>query len=250
MRLKGKVAAITGGASGIGRATAIKFVAEGAAVAILDFDKERGLQTEALLKTNGGEAIFFHCDVTEPEEVKKAFENVFEKFGRLHILHNNAGGSTIRDNRVSDAPDEEFWAKMKLDLFGTWLGSKYGIPYIIQSGGGSVINMTSIFALIGTHKKDAYTAAKGAISALTRSMAVEYSQDKVRVNAVAPGATATERVKRLIAEDGVTALSANGQLLGLIEPEDIADAVLYLASDESKKVTGHILTVDAGLTIS
>jgi NAD(P)-dependent dehydrogenase (short-subunit alcohol dehydrogenase family) len=156
----------------------------------------------------------------------------------------------MRDNQVTDTPDEEFWAKMKLDLFGTWLGSKYGIPLIIESGGGSVINMTSIFALIGTHKKDAYTAAKGAISALTRSMAVEYAAHKVRVNAIAPGATGTDRVKRLLAEDGVTANSLKNQLLGLIEPEDIADAALYLASNESRAVTGHILTVDAGLTIS
>lgn len=250
MRLKGKVAAITGGAVGIGRATAGRFCAEGAKVAIIDLNEEQGALTVEGIRSSGGDAIFVHCDVTEPQQVKKAFEDVVSAFGCLQILHNNAGGSTVRDNRVSDAPDDEFWAKMKLDLYGTWLGSKYGIPHIISSGGGSVINMTSIFALIGTHKKDAYTAAKGAISALTRSMAVEYAAEKVRVNAIAPGATATERVKKLIAEDGVTSKSANGQLLGLIEPEDIANAVLYLASDEARTVTGHILTVDAGLTIS
>lgn len=250
MRLKGKVAAITGGAVGIGRATARRFCAEGAKVAIIDFDQQQGAQTVDSIKSAGGDAIFVNCDVTEPIQVQKAFEEVIAAYGCLHVLHNNAGGSTVRDNRVSDAPDEEFWAKMKLDLYGTWLGCKYGIPRIIASGGGSVINMTSIFALIGTHKKDAYTAAKGAISALTRSMAVEYAAERIRVNAIAPGATATERVKKLIAEDGVTSKSADGQLLGLIEPEDIANAVLYLASDEARTVTGHILTVDAGLTIS
>lgn len=250
MRLESKVAAITGGAQGIGRATARRFCAEGAKVAILDFDHSQGTQTVDQIKAAGGDAVFIHCDVTDPNQVKAAFESVMDIYGCLHILHNNAGGSTVRDNRVSDAPDEEFWSKMKLDLYGTWLSAKYGIPCIISSGGGSVINMTSIFALIGTHKKDAYTAAKGAISALTRSMAVEYAADRVRVNAIAPGATATDRVKKLIAEDGVTSKSADGQLLGLIEPEDIANAVLYLASDEARTVTGHILTVDAGLTIS
>jgi NAD(P)-dependent dehydrogenase (short-subunit alcohol dehydrogenase family) len=250
MRLNGKVAAITGGATGIGRATARLFCANGARVAILDLDEQTGAKTKAQLQADGGDAVFIACDVTEPDQVKRAFEQVKSHFGELHILHNNAGGSTMRDNQVTDTPDEEFWAKMKLDLFGTWLGSKYGIPLIIESGGGSVINMTSIFALIGTHKKDAYTAAKGAISALTRSMAVEYAAHKVRVNAIAPGATGTDRVKRLLAEDGVTANSLKNQLLGLIEPEDIADAALYLASNESRAVTGHILTVDAGLTIS
>lgn len=250
MRLKGKVAAITGGALGIGQATARTFCAQGAKVAILDFDREMGEQTADQIKQSGGDVLFVPCDVTEPEQVKEAFEIVRSRFGVLHILHNNAGGSTMRDNRVTDTPDDEFWAKMRLDLYGTWLCAKYGIPHIVASGGGSVINMTSIFAIIGTHKKDAYTAAKGAISALTRSMAVEYAAELVRVNAVAPGATSTERVKKLIAEDGVTALSANGQLLGLIDPQDIANAVLYLASDESKTVTGHILAVDAGLTIS
>ncbi len=118
------------------------------------------------------------------------------------MLYNNAGGSTVRDSRVTDAPFEEFWSKMKLDLFGTWLGCRYGIQAMMDAGhGGSVINSTSIFALIGTHGKDAYTAAKGAVSALTRSMAVEYARHRIRVNAVAPGATATERVLKLLKDD-------------------------------------------------
>ena len=140
---------------------------------------------------------------------------------------------------------------MKLDLFGTWLGCRYGIQAMMDAGhGGSVINSTSIFALIGTHGKDAYTAAKGAVSALTRSMAVEYARHRIRVNAVAPGATATERVLKLLKDDGVTSKSLEGQLFGLVQPEDIAHAALYLASDESRSTTGHILAVDGGLTIS
>ncbi|MCC7226844.1 MAG: SDR family oxidoreductase, partial [Burkholderiaceae bacterium] len=139
---------------------------------------------------------------------------------------------------------------MQLDLFGMWLGCRHGIPALIESGGGSVINMSSIFALIGTHKKDAYTAAKGAISALTRSMAVEYAAQNVRVNAIAPGATGTERVLKLLQRDGVTNKSLDGQLFGLVPPKDVAYAALFLASDESASTTGHILSVDGGLTIS
>lgn len=250
MRLSGKIALIMGGGAGIGRATAVLFAKEGARVAVVDRDVAGGRQTVALILEAGGQGLFLEADVTEAEQVERAVKRTVEAFGGLHILHNNAGGSTVRDDRVTDAPFEEFWAKMKLDLFGTWAGCRYGIAEIIKSGGGSVINMSSIFAAIGTHRKDAYTAAKGAISAITRSMAVEYAKDNVRVNAIAPGATATERVLKLIEADGVTILSAQNQLFGLVQPEDVAYAALYLASDESRSTTGHVLPVDGGLTIT
>lgn len=249
-RLEGKITLITGGGPGIGRATAMLFAQEAAQVSVVDWDRAAGEETVALIRASGGRALFVPTDVTDAEQVEAAVQATVREFGALHVLHNNAGGSTKRDSRVTDAPLEEFWDKMKLDLFGTWLGCRYGIPQIIASGGGSVINMTSIFALIGTHRKDAYTAAKGAISALTRSMAVEYAAEKVRVNAIAPGATATARVLKLIAEDGVTGKSADSQLFGLVQPEDVANAALFLASDESRSTTGHILSVDGGLTIS
>ena len=201
--------------------------------------------------STGRPALFIQTDVTEPESLEDAVKRTVARFGRFDVLYNNAGGSTVRDSRVTDAPVEEFWSKMKLDLFGTWLGCRYGIQAMMDTGnGGSVINSTSIFALIGTHGKDAYTAAKGAVSALTRSMAVEYASYRIRVNAVAPGATATERVLKLLKDDGVTSKSLDGQLFGLVQPEDIAHAALYLASDESRSTTGHILAVDGGLTIS
>lgn len=249
-RLANKVALITGGGAGIGRATAVLFAREGARVAVVDRDQAAGAETVALIRAVGGEGLFVYTDVTEAEQVEAAVKATVDRFGGLHVLHNNAGGSSKRDSRVTEAPIEEFWDKMKLDLFGTWLGCRYGIPAIIASGGGSVINMTSIFALIGTHRKDAYTAAKGAISALTRSMAVEYAAERVRVNAIAPGATATARVLKLIEEDGVTVKSADGQLFGLVQPDDVANTALFLASDESRSTTGHILSVDGGLTIS
>jgi NAD(P)-dependent dehydrogenase (short-subunit alcohol dehydrogenase family) len=250
MRLNGKIALIMGGGAGIGRATAVLFAKEGARVAVVDRDVAGGRKTVEEIAAAGGKGLFIEADVTKAEQVEAAVKRTVEAFGGLHILHNNAGGSTTRDDKVTDAPFEEFWAKMNLDLFGTWAGCRYGIPEIVKSGGGSVINMSSIFAAIGTHRKDAYTAAKGAVSAITRSMAVEYAKDNVRVNAIAPGATATERVLKLIEGDGVTILSAQNQLFGLVQPQDVAYAALYLASDESRSTTGHILPVDGGLTIT
>lgn len=251
-RLEEKVAFITGGGAGIGRASALLFAKEGAQIVIAERDVAASEETAALVEASTGRpALFIQTDVTEPESLEDAVKRTVARFGRFDVLYNNAGGSTVRDSRVTDAPAEEFWSKMKLDLFGTWLGCRYGIQAMMDTGnGGSVINSTSIFALIGTHGKDAYTAAKGAVSALTRSMAVEYASYRIRVNAVAPGATATERVLKLLKDDGVTSKSLDGQLFGLVQPEDIAHAALYLASDESRSTTGHILAVDGGLTIS
>jgi NAD(P)-dependent dehydrogenase (short-subunit alcohol dehydrogenase family) len=131
--------------------------------------------------------------------VQAAMRHTVGHFGALHILHNNAGGSTPQDNTVVDAPLEEFWRCIRLDLFGTFLGCRFGIPELIRAGGGAVINMASNLALMGIAGRDCYTAAKGAIAALTRSLAVEFAPQKVRVNAIAPSATMTERVRRLMA---------------------------------------------------
>ncbi|MBS0383104.1 MAG: SDR family oxidoreductase [Proteobacteria bacterium] len=250
LKLENKTALITGSGAGIGRATALLFAAEGARIAVVEWNPEAGQETVRLVQARGGQALFIQADVSEPDQVEAAVAQTVKAFGGLHVLHNNAGGSTTRDSRVSDAPIDEFWARIKIDLFGTWLGCRFGIPAIIASGGGAVINMTSIFALIGTHNKDSYTAAKGAISALTRSMAVEYAAEHVRVNALAPGATATERVLKMMGQGDATNLSAQNQLFGMVAPEDVAKAALFLACDDSRSTTGHILSVDGGLTIS
>jgi len=249
-RLSNKVALITGAGAGIGRETALLFAQEGAKIAFIDKNPSGGAETIKLIKAQGGDCLFIEADVTQAEEVEAAVQSCVKTFGKLNILHNNAGGSTVKDGAVTEGATEEFWRKIQLDLFGTWLGCQYGIPAIIASGGGAVINMTSVVALIGTHRKDAYTAAKGAISALTRSMAVEYGPKNVRINAIAPGATGTDRVLTLLKDDGVTSKFLAGQMFGVVPPKDVAYAALYLASDESLSTTGHILTVDGGLTIN
>jgi NAD(P)-dependent dehydrogenase (short-subunit alcohol dehydrogenase family) len=247
--LKDKVALITGGGAGIGRACTRLFAREGARVVIAERDAATGEAAFEELKSQGFSTLFVQTDVTDPDSVQRAVERTVEKFERIDVLYNNVGGSTVHDGPVTTAPFDEFWKKMSVDVFGTWLGCRFSIPYMIKSGGGSIINATSMCALMGTPGKDAYTAAKGAVAALTRSMAVEFAPHKIRVNAVAPAATRTERVIKLLEEDNVTAKIAEDYLLGFVEPIDVANAVLYLASDEARVTTGHILTVDSGITV-
>src|SRR6516225_2838531 len=213
-RLAGKMAFITGASNGIGRATAILFAAEGAKVTIADIDSEAGEETAHLA---GNEAIAIRADVTDPDSLQAAIRATVDKFGRLDVLYNNAGGSTARDDTAVKAPLDEFWRAIKLDLYGTFLGCRFGIPELIKAGGGSVINMSSNVALMGVAGRDCYTAAKGGIAAITRSLAVAYAPQRVRVNAIAPSATMTERVKRLIAGNAALTRLADSHLLGLIE---------------------------------
>ena len=245
-RLDGKVAFITGAAAGIGRATAILFAREGARVVVADINLAAAEETAHLA---GHGAIAIKTDVSDETSISAAIAATEEKFGRLDVLHNNAGGSTPQDNNAVDAPIEEFWRVIKLDLFGTFLGCRYGIPALIRSGGGVVINMTSNMALMGVPGRDCYTAAKGGVAALTRSLAVEFAAQRVRVNAIAPSATMTERLKKLVQLNPAVNKLAESHLLGEIEPGDIANAALFLASDESRAMTGQIMAVDSGVTI-
>lgn len=253
-RLQGKTAFITGGASGIGRAAAILFAQEGARVVIADIllSAAEDVAHEAAKAGAdcGGAAIALRTDVTEPDSWQESLAQAVNHFGPLHVLYNNAGGSTQIDDTAVDVPLEEFWRAIKLDLFGTFLGCRFGIPELIKAGGGSVINMSSNVALMGFPGRDAYTAAKGGVAAITRSLAVSYAAQKVRVNAIAPSVTQTPRVIALMAANAAVARIGAQHLLGLGEPMDVAYAALYLASDESRITTGTIMRVDSGITIS
>jgi NAD(P)-dependent dehydrogenase (short-subunit alcohol dehydrogenase family) len=252
-RLAGKVAFITGGGGGIGRATGERFAEEGAKVVIAEIDPERGAAAaeaaRAKAGNSGGDAHFVQCDVTERASVEAAVAETVARFGKLDVLHNNAGGSTMRDGPVTEAPDDEFWRVIKLDLYGTFLCSKLAIPAIIAAGGGSVINMSSNVALMALPGRDCYTAAKGGIAAITRSMAVEYAPHRIRVNAIAPSVTLTERVKHLLAQSPEIERLGRSHLLGFGQPIHIADMAVYLASDESAITTGQVISVDSGVTI-
>jgi NAD(P)-dependent dehydrogenase (short-subunit alcohol dehydrogenase family) len=252
-RLAGKVAFITGGGGGIGRATAERFAEEGAKVVVADIDLAAGQASarsaRAAAANSGGDAHFVRCDVTERASVEAAIAETVARYGKLDILHNNAGGSTLQDGPVTEAPDEEFWRVIRLDLYGTFLCSKIAIPEIIKAGGGAVINMSSNVALMALPGRDCYTAAKGGIASLTRSMAVEYAPYKIRVNAIAPSVTLTDRVKRLLAANKDIGKLASSHLLGLGQPIHVANMAVYLASDEAEITTGQVLSVDSGVTI-
>lgn len=251
-RLVGRVAFITGGGGGIGRATAERFAEEGAKVVVADIDAVLGEAAAASARgraKDGGDAIFVRCDVTQRDSVEAAVDQTIKRFSKLDVLHNNAGGATPKDGSVTEAAEEEFWRAIKLDLFGTFLCSKIAIPRIAAAGGGSIVNMSSIVALKAVPGRDCYTASKGAISALTRSMAVEYAPEKIRVNAIAPSVTLSDRVKKMLENSRATEELAATHVLGLIEPVHIADMAVYLASSEAARTTGQILSVDSGATV-
>ena len=242
-RLEGKTALITGAGRGIGRAAALRFAAEGARVAIAEIGRADGAATAQAIESAGGEALFVETDVASPESVAAAVRTTVERFGGLQVLYNNAGGATPKDGKVTEIELDEFWRTIGVDLFGTFLGCRYAIPVMVEGGGGSIINTTSIRAMIGTAGADAYTSAKGGVRALTQALALQWAENNIRVNAIAPGVILTERVKALLREDDPIFKKS---LLGASTPEDVAQMALYLASDEARKVTGAILPMDSG----
>jgi len=248
-RLAGKVALITGAGAGIGRAAARLFAREGASVVIAEVDAKAGADAAREIEAEGGQASFVRTDVTQPDSVAASVDAAIRKFGRLDILYNNAGGSSPADRPVTEGDPEEFWRVIRLNLFGVWLCCRYGIPALIKSGGGSVINMASAMGLEPTAGRDSYTAAKGGVVSLTRSMAVEYAANNVRVNALAPGFTASERVAgQLAAMPDYFARLQRQHPLGFGEPMNVAYFALFLASDESRFTSGQIFQVNNQMT--
>ena len=246
-RLKDKVALITGSGSGIGRAGAQLFAGEGAKIAVVDIVREGGEETVKSIKDQGGEAIFIHADMTEPQSVEQAIKAAVERFGKLDILYNNAGASSAADGPVVGVSLDEWWRAIRVNLFSVFLGCKYGIPELIRNGGGSVINTASIAALFGNkHGRHAYAASKGGVVSLTRAIAVDYAEHKVRANALAPTVILTERIKKFFDDPKFMAAGTNFNLLGYGEPQDVANLALYLASDESRLITGQVFPVDSG----
>lgn len=261
MRLQDKVAFITGAGAGIGEAAAKRFAREGARVVVAEINGDAGQRVAEGIRAAGGQAEFVRCDVTDEESVRQAVGSCVEAFGRLDVLYNNAGGSTPADDAVTDVSMEEFWRCIKLDLFGTFLCCRHGIRAMQDCGrGGSVINTASYNAVIGTAGRDCYAAAKGGVISLTRSMAVEYAADGIRVNCIAPGVVNSPRMSRFMATNPNHRIfnprnrhrrpEVPSHLLGMIEIEDLTAMAVFLASDDSRRVTGRIELVDSGATAS
>lgn len=247
-RLDGKVAFVTGAGGGIGSEICRQFVKEGARVFVGDIKSDIAA---AAAETCGDTSLALagQVDVTAADSVRAGLARTVQAFGKIDILCNAAGGSTPQDARVTDAPDEEFWRAIKLDLYGTFLVCKHGIPELKKAGGGSIINFSSMVALMSMPERDCYTAAKGGVSSVTRSMAHEYAPDRIRVNAIAPGLTLSERVRHLVESRPEAKATLDQCLLGPCEPIDMAYMAIYLGSEESRRVTGQIFAVDSGVTI-
>jgi NAD(P)-dependent dehydrogenase (short-subunit alcohol dehydrogenase family) len=249
MRLRGKVALITGAASGIGRATALLFAHEGAAVSAVDLDEAGGQAVAQNIVDDGGRAIFLRCDVSQAVDCRRAVGQTVEKLGGLDILFNNAG--VIRRATVLDTTEAEWDRVMAVNVKSVFLLSRYAIPVMAQAGGGAIINAGSGWGLVGGHRAVSYCASKGAVVNLTRAMALDHGGQKVRVNCVCPGDTDTamlrDEARQLGQSDEQFLAGAADRPLGRIgRPEDVAQAVLYLASDASSFVTGATLVVDGG----
>jgi 3-oxoacyl-[acyl-carrier protein] reductase len=252
MRLADQVCLITGGAAGIGRATALRFVEEGAKVVICDLNEEAGQETVAEL---GPDAAFYKVNVADRQAVQEWIDDVIERYGRIDVLVNNAG--VLRDNMlvrvkegelVKQMPEEEFDLVIAVNLKGVFNCAQAVAPYMIKQGSGVILNATSIVGLDGNFGQTNYVATKAGVIGMTKVWARELGRYGIRVNAVAPGFTLTEMVRQM-PEKILEGMAAKTPLRRLGEPRDIANAYLFLASDEASFISGDVLRVDGGIVV-
>lgn len=254
-RLAGRVALVTGGGAGIGRAAAQLFALHGAKVAIAEIDQGRGSAAAQAIRAAGGAALFVPTDVTQDESLRAAVRASVEVFGKLDLLFNCAGGSLPQDDDVTKVDMSVFTRTVDLDLKGTFLACRHALPRIVAAGGGTVINMSSGAGLRGSSSAHVYTAAKGGIVSLTRALAGAYAKHNVRVNAICSGRINTERVRSTYGIPGQRGAAADPMDVDeqvktypfwFGEPEDIANVALFLACGESRMITGAAIPADGG----
>jgi NAD(P)-dependent dehydrogenase (short-subunit alcohol dehydrogenase family) len=247
--IDGKVAVISGAASGIGLETAKLLANENAKIALIDIDESSGEKAAKDISRQGGEALFFRCDVTSNSDCKRTVNNIHDKFGRIDILFNNAG--VIRRKNIIELDEEEWDLVLGVNLKAIFLLSRYVLPIMIENRAGIIINNGSGWGLKGGPKAAAYCAAKGGVVNLTRAMAIDFGQYGIRVNCICPGDINTNLLKQEAIQLGIDEkeflLSCADRPIGRIgKPQDVANAVLYLSSDLSSWVTGITLVVDGG----
>jgi NAD(P)-dependent dehydrogenase (short-subunit alcohol dehydrogenase family) len=251
-RLRSKVAVVTGGANGLGAAIAHRMVEEGAAVAVLDWDPS-GQEVADKLAAGGAQTLFVQVDVTEEDAVAAAFGTVGERLGRIDALVNNAGveGANLPTDQF---PLEEWERVMGINCTAVFLCTKHVVPHLRRAGGGSIVNISSIYGILGGADIPPYHASKGAVRAMSKNDALTYAADRIRVNSIHPGFVFTDMVNRYVDEAGMdrgearTALDALHPLGGTGTPDDVAWGAVYLASDEARWVTGSELVIDGGYT--
>lgn len=247
---QGKVAFVTGAGSGIGRATALAFARAGASVTVADISEGSSRETVRLIEKEGGRAIAVKCDVTQAADVKAALDKTVEEFGRLDFAFNNAGIEQ-RNAAIADFEEDEWNRIMDVNLRGAFLCLKYEIPLLLRTGGGAIVNVSSGAGVIGIKGGGAYSAAKHGIIGLTKSAALDYAAQNIRVNAVAPGYIATAMMDRFTGgtDEGRAKVVSEEPIGRMGQPAEIADAVLWLCSDAASFVVGHALIVDGGQTV-
>ena len=250
MRLKDKVALITGASSGIGRHTALLFAAEGASVVATDIDDEAGKQTVSDIEAEGGRAIYVHADVAQEADCQQMVEQAESTFGKLNIIFNNAGIMHPQDDNAETTSLDIWELTMAINLKGVFLGCKYGIPALRRAGGGSIINTASFVALMGAATPQiAYTASKGGVLAMTRELAIVHARENIRVNALCPGPLRTELLMKFLDTEAKKQRRLVHIPVGRFgEAKEMAEAALFLASDASSYVTGTDFRVDGGIT--
>ena len=250
MRLENRAALITAGTSGIGEATSLLFGREGASVAVVGRNTERGKSVAKRISDAGGTAIFVQADVRKSDDCRTAVERTIETFGRLDILFNNAGTYSVND--VVGCTEEEWDDQVDTSLKGTFLMSKYALPHMIERGSGSIVNCASGWGLVGGPKAAAYCAAKGGMVVMTKAMAIDHGPQGIRVNAICPGDTDTPMEREDARNQGLSWEAYVHQMTGtrpiarMATPEEIALGVLFLASDDASYITGAALPVDGG----
>lgn len=245
----GKVALVTGGASGIGRATALAFGRAGASVVIADVSVDGGHATAAMIVENGGKALFVQANVTRAAEVENLLDKTVYHYGRLDCAVNCAALQAA-PARLDELDEDEFDRLMAVNVKGVWLSMKYQLRQMVKQGGGAIVNLSSSYGLVGAPLQGAYAASKHALAGLTKSAAAEYAKDGIRVNAVSPGAVRTPMLARVIGGEAAAEkkLRAAHPMNRFAEPGEIANAALWLCSDQSSFVTGHELAADGGFT--